>query len=336
MGGLLAAAPVLAHPPVPANVNFTSERGVPFGLVLDGRPLTRGVARQVHVDQLLPGAHWADFTVPTPYGGAVRFRSRVWLQPGLETSFVLVARPGWPINLQQVNAVPLCGPGHGGSGYYNNSGGRYNGPAPYGQGGSYGSPYGYGANNPYNNGNDEYDDEDEDDDGDDNAMAPNGSYGSNLNAPISSYNNAPASNGGPGYGTPNNPNGGYGNYPNTPTGGYPNGSTPTGGYPGAATSSYRRLAPADVDALVHTVQGRIAEASKLSAAKDGLAQRSLRADDLSRLLRSISSEACRIDLATFAYSHVSDPENFDRVYTAFETESGPRAVEQAVRGTAQR
>ena len=83
MGWLLAAAPVLAHPPVPANVNFTSERGVPFGLVLDGRPLTRGVARQVHVDQLQPGAHWADFTLPTPYGGAVRFRSRVWLEPGL-------------------------------------------------------------------------------------------------------------------------------------------------------------------------------------------------------------------------------------------------------------
>ncbi|MET4074069.1 DUF4476 domain-containing protein [Hymenobacter sp. UYCo722] len=331
--GWLLAAPVLAHPPVPANVNFTSERGVAFGLVLDGRPLTRGVARQVHVDQLLPGAHWADFTLLTPYGGAVRFRSRVWLQPGLETSFVLVARPGWPLSLQQVNAVPLCGPGYGGgNGYYNGSG-RYNSPAPYGQGGSYGSQYGYGTTDPYNNGNTGYDDED--DDGDDNATAPNGGYGNNPNAPNGSYNNAPAPNGGPGYGTPNNPNGGYGNYPHNPTGGYNNGPT-LGSYPGTATSSYRRLAPPDVDALVSTVQGRIAEASKLTAAKDGLAQRSLRADDLSRLLRSINSEACRIDLATFAYSHVSDPENFNRVYTAFETESGPRTVEAAMRGSSQR
>ena len=48
---LASAAPALAYPPAPANVNFTSERGLPFGLVLDGRPLTRGVARQVHVDQ---------------------------------------------------------------------------------------------------------------------------------------------------------------------------------------------------------------------------------------------------------------------------------------------
>ena len=328
VGGLLAAAPVLAHPPVPANVNFTSEHGVPFGLMLDGQPLTRGVARQVHVDQLLPGAHWADFTVPTPYGGAVRFRSRVWLQSGLETSFVLVARPGWPINLQQVNAVPLYGPGSGGLGYYNNGGERYNSPAPYGQGGSYGSQYGYGSNDPYNDGNN-------DDDDDNDATAPNGGYGSNPNSPNGGYNNAPSPNAGPGYDTPNNPSGGYGNYPNNPNGGYNNGPTP-GSYPGSAVSSYRSLAPPDVDALVKTMQGRIAEASKLNAAKDGLAQRSLRADDLSRLLRSINSEACRIDLATFAYSHVSDPNNFNRVYAAFETESGPRTVEAAVNSTSQR
>ena len=330
VGGLLAAAPVLAHPPVPANVNFTSERGVPFGLVLDGRPLTRGVARQVHVDQLMPGAHWADFTVPTPYGGAVRFRSRVWLQPGLETSFVLVARPGWPINLQQVNAVPLYGSGYGGRGYDNNNGGgRYNSPTPYGPGSSYGNQGSYGSNDPYNDGNAGYDDDDDDDN---DTPAPNGGYGSYLNLPNGGYNNTPAPNTGPGYGTPNNLNG---NYPNNPSGGYNNGPTP-GSYPGSAVSTYRQLAPPDMDALVKTVQGRIAEASKLSAAKDGLAQRSLRADDLSRLLHSISSEACRIDLATFAYSHVSDPENFSLVYDAFETESGARAVEQAVRNASQR
>ena len=299
LAGLFAAvAPALAHPPVPANVNFSSERGVPFGLVLDGRPLTRGLARQVHVDQLMPGQHWADFSVPTAYGGAVRFRSRVWLEPGLETTFVLVTRPGYPLYLQQVNAVALYAPGYGGNGYYN-GGGRYNSPAPYGQGGGYSDQGSYGSNDPYNN--DSYDNDDD------------------------NYSNAPAPNGGPG----------YGNNPNNPNGGYNNGPTP-GSYPGTATSSYRSLAPQDVDALVKTVQGRIAEAGKLSAAKEGLAQRSLRADDLNRLLRSISSETCRIDLATFAYAHVSDPENFNRVYNAFETESGARAVEEAVNSASQR
>ena len=307
LAGLFAAvAPALAYPPAPANVNFSSERGVPFGLVLDGRPLTRGLARQVHVDQLMPGQHWADFSVPTAYGGAVRFRSRVWLEPGLETTFVLVTRPGWPITLQQVNAVALYAPGYGGRGYYNNGGGRYNSPAPYGQGSGYGNQGSYGNSDPYDDGG--YDDDDD-------------------------YRAAPAPNAGPGYGPPN---GGYGNNPNNPNGGgYNNGPTP-GSYPGTATSSYRSLPPQDVDALVKTVQSRIAEASKLSAAKEGLAQRSLRADDLSRLLRSINSEACRIDLAKFAYPHVSDPENFSRVYGAFETESGAKSVEQTVNSAAQR
>ncbi len=317
MGWLLAVVPAFAYPPVPATVNFTSERGVPFGLVLDGRPLTRGLARQVHAGPLQPGQHWADFTVPTAYGGAVRFRSRVWLQPGLETTFVLLARPGRPLALQQVQAVALYGPGYGGgNGYYSNGSGRYNSPAgydpaPYGQGSSYGNQGGYPAPAPY----DADEDEDDNDGGYDNPNAPNGGP----------YGNSPTSPNGLGYGTPN---GGYGpNNPNYPTsnGGYNNGPMPR-----PAASNYRRLAPQDMDALVRTVQARIAEASKLSAAKDGLAQRSLRTDELSRLLRTISSEACRIDLATFAYAHVSDPENFSRVYEVFETESGARAVEAAV------
>ena len=332
MGWLLAAAPVLAHPPMPANVNFTSERGVPFGLVLDGQPLTRGLARQVHVDQLLPGQHWADFTLPTAYGGAVRFRSRVWLQPGLETTFVLLTRPGRPLFLQQVNAVALYAPGYGGGNGY------YNSPAPYGQSGS------YGANDSYNN--DNTDDDDGDDDGYNSTPAPNAGpgYGTNPNYPNGGYLNTPNSNSSGGYpstpnggynNAPNYPNGGPGRNPNSPAGSYPNNSN--GGYNNApAPSRYRNLNSQDTDALVRTVQARIAEASKLSAAKEGLAQRSLRADELTRLLRTISSETCQIDLATFAYSHVSDPENFNRVYAAFATESGPRAVEAALNKAAQR
>ena len=334
MGWLLAAAPAFAYPPVPATVNFASERGVPFGLVLDGRPLTRGMARQVHAGPLQPGQHWADFTVPTAYGGAVRFRSRVWLQPGLETTFVLVTRPGRPLYLQQVQAVALYAPGYGvGPSYYNNGGGRYNSPAPYGPGGSYGTPGSYPAPSPQ--GGYDYDEAD-DTDGYGTAPAPNGSYGTppnsgpygnNLNQPYGGPN--PSS---PGYGTPNAPNGGYGTNPNYPNGGdYNNAPSST-----PAASNYRRLTAQDVDALLRTVQSRIADASKLSAAKDGLAERSLRTDDLVRLLRTTSSEACRIDLATFAYSHVSDPENFYRVYDVFTSESAARTVAASVHDTYRR
>lgn len=285
--GLLAAvAPAVAVPPPPANVNFLSERGVPFGLVLDGRPLTRGAARQVHVDRLAPGLHWADFTVPTAYGRPVRFRSRVWLEPGLETSFVLIARPGRPLGLRQVGAVALYGPSRGrGNGYYDN-GGRYNSPQPYGQ----------GNNDPYDNG---------------------GSYNA---APNPSYNN------------------GYGNQPTGPApgGSYGNGPDADGYYPGTAVSSYRAMQPQDVDALVQAIKQRPFEASKLGTAKEALAQSAIQADDLKRLLRSLDFEASRVELAKFAHSHVSDPQNFYRVYEAFDFDNNAREVQRAVAPESQR
>ena len=287
LAGLLTAAPpALAHPPAPANVNFSSERGVPFGLVLDGRSLTRGVARQVHVDRLVPGQHWADFTVPTAYGGAVRFRTRVWLEPGLETTFVLIARPGRPLDLRQVDAVALCGHGYGPQGY---GGSRYNSPtgyapAPYGGQGGYGynnySPSNYGGNGYGNSSNGDNEDDDDDDNG----------HGQGNNA----------NNGGTGY------------------------------YPGSASSSYRTLPPQEVNGLVQAVQQQRFESGKLSTAREALGQSAIQSDDLKRLLQSLDFEASRVELAKFAYPHVADPQNFSRVYDAFDFDTSAREVQQAV------
>ena len=263
-GLLAAAAPALAHPPAPANANFSSERGVPFGLVLDGRPLTRGAARQVHVDRLVPGPHWADFTVPTAYGGAVRLRRRVWLEPGLETIFVLLAHPGWPLELRQVGAVALYGPACGPRAGY----------------------HGYAAG---------YDADGDDDDSD------NG------------YDQSQPDRSGP---TPYG-RGGYGPGPSVPSGG-------AGYYSGSASSGYRTLP------LLDAVRQRPGEAEKPSLAQDAQRQRSIGAGDLRRLLQSLDSEAARVELAEFAYPHVADPQNFDRVYDAFDVESSAREVQQAL------
>jgi len=269
---LSAFTPVLAYPPAPANANFTSERGVPFSLVLDGRLLTRGPARQVHVDRLAPGQHWADITVPSGRG-VVRLRSRVWLQPGLETTFVLLARPGRPLDLRQAGSVALYGPGNGGygNGYYDPN---YN-PGP-----------GYGNNGPA-------------------YPAPNGGY---YNGP--DYNNGYP--GGGGY----DPNGGY----NNGNGGY---------YPGSATS-YRLMQPQDITALLQAVQQRPFEASKLSIAKEALAESSIQAEDLKRLLRALDFEASRVELAKYAYSHVADRQNFYRVYQAFDFDASTQEVQRAI------
>ena len=301
---LAAAAPALAHPPAPANVNFTSERGLPFGLVLDGRPLTRGVARQVHVDQLVPGPHWADFTVPTGYGGALHFRRRVWLEPGLETSFVLVARPGWPLDLREVSAVALYGPrgGHGypASGYGDDDDDDCdadNSPAPYGASPGYPGPGGY-PNSGYSNGN-SYNNN-------------NGSYNNGGNYP-NGHNSYPGN--GPGSHAPNAP-------------GYP-GSGP-GYYPGTATSSYRALPATAVAGLLQSVQRERFDDDKLRAAKQGLAQGTVSADDLKRLLQTLEFEPTRVDLAKFGYAHVSDPANFERALDALQFETSRQEVEEAV------
>ncbi|MFD1467513.1 DUF4476 domain-containing protein [Hymenobacter caeli] len=107
--GLLAAAalPGRAQPVGPPTaVNFASERGVPFGLVLDGQLLAAPVVRQMHLDYLAPGQHQAEFSLPTP-AGLQRFQASVWLEPGLETSFLLVQRPGRPFQLRQVSRGPV-------------------------------------------------------------------------------------------------------------------------------------------------------------------------------------------------------------------------------------
>ena len=245
---------------------------MPFGLVLDGRPLTRGMARQVHVDRLAPGLHWADFTVPTARGGAVRFRSRVWLEPGLETSFVLLARPGRPLDLRQVGAVALYGRGRGnGNGYYNDPRGGY------------GNPYGG-----YGNGAPVY-------------QAPNHGYDPNYHDD--------------GYDAEED------GYDNTPNG---------ASYPGSAVSSYRLMQAQEVTSLVQAVQQRPFEASKLSIAKEALAQSSIQTDDLKRLLRSLDFEASRVDLAKFAYSHVADRQNWYRVYQAFDYDASTQEVQRAI------
>lgn len=212
-----AVAPTLAQgpPPPPANVNFTSERGVPFGLLLDGRPLTRGAARQVHVDQLAPGPHWADFSLPAPYGRTMRFRTQVWLRPGLETSFVLLARPGYPLALQQVSEVALAGPNYG-PGYGGSyGGGRY--PNGYSGQGQYpnnpGHPNGGNGQYPYNaprGYDDEYDNQA--------APTPNG-------APNGSQQQAP-------------PAGGNGSYPYNQNNSYPAQPSGTGNYTGSTAGNY--------------------------------------------------------------------------------------------------
>ncbi|MCR5888040.1 DUF4476 domain-containing protein [Hymenobacter sp. J193] len=120
---LLWAAQLLA---APANVNFISERGVPFKLIFDGNLLTRRVAREVYLDRVQPGSHWAEFRVPAGRG-YVKYRTRVFLEAGYESSYVLVTRQGYPPVLRKASAVPMRGPWRRNP-HYNDYPGPYGNP----------------------------------------------------------------------------------------------------------------------------------------------------------------------------------------------------------------
>ncbi|WP_223653369.1 DUF4476 domain-containing protein [Hymenobacter psoromatis] len=305
----VTAAPALAAPP--ANLRITAEQGQPFSLVLDGQLITRPVARQIRVGLLAPGQHWAELSVPTPYGPPIRLRTTIWLQPGLETDYVLLLRPYGP-QLRQVALVPLGQSGYGAPGGYYGQGqqpapgqGGYNYPAPgydpsagQGQPGSYPGPS--SQSGPYS------------------APTPP------LNYPPNGYpNNEPA----PRSQAPAYPGGGNGAAP----GGYSDDTAGANGeYPGATANDLQPLAPADVANLGQDLRQRTTDEERLRTATEALAQSSLRADDLTTLLRTLTYDATRIELARFGYAHVSDPQNFSRVYAAFQYRANVRALQQAL------
>lgn len=295
------AAPALAAPP-PANLAVFSESGQPFSLVLDGQLLTHPVAPQVRVGWLAPGRHLADISLATPYGPPVSFRTVVWLQPGRESDYVVVLRQ-WGPQLQPVNVAPAY-PGSGyNPGSQGNPGGYYGGAtAPTGPGGSYPAP----AN-------------------------PNGGYSPAPATPNGGYD--PTDN----YPTPGAPAGGYNpnnSYPapGNPTGTYPTpaypGNSGGGYYPGSAGVPLRSLAPADLASLQQAMRRASFDADKLSIAKQTLTQSSVRAEELAELVKSLSFSDARVDLATFGYAHVSDPQNFYQVYSSLQFSSDAQKVRQ--------
>lgn len=262
---LLAAAHLQA---APANVNFTSERGTPFNLRFDGRAITRGGARQVRLDRLVPGVHWVDFAIPVGYGRTINYRTRVFLDAGLETSYVLLTRPGFAPELRKVAAVPLRG---------------------------YGPPPPRGGQGGYQNGNDDY----YYDDGD-----------VHRNQPVDPDNDAdnrgnyPGNNGG---GYPNGNNGGY------PTGGYNNGN----GYPGNGLNYNRILSAQDVDGLVAAMHRQSFDKDRIPMAQQALSESAIRAEDLTRLMKELSFESAKMELAKYGAARVADRQNLYRLNDGF-------------------
>ena len=123
---LLGATPSQAGPPL-AVANFSVEKGLPFSLTIDGQTVP-ATTPQVHLDNIAPGPHSVEMAFGTALKGRNRGRVRadVWLEEGLETSFVLTQRPSRGWQLRQVGTLAL--PGYG----YEDQPGTYAQPDPTG------------------------------------------------------------------------------------------------------------------------------------------------------------------------------------------------------------
>lgn len=122
---LAGALPSYADEPL-AVANFSVERGLSFSLALDGQPIAQATTQHIHLDTLAPGQHQVDLDLASAIRGrrGQHVRATVWLEEGLETSFVLTQRPGFGWRLRQVSTVAL--PGYG----FDDQPGTYAQPAP--------------------------------------------------------------------------------------------------------------------------------------------------------------------------------------------------------------
>ncbi|MBO3272587.1 DUF4476 domain-containing protein [Hymenobacter defluvii] len=293
LGGELRAAPAV--------VNFSSERGVAFQLFFDGRPLTQPGARAVRIDRLTAGFHWAEFLIPTGYGRVVAYRTRVLLDPGLESSYVLLARPGYGLQLRKVAETPIR------RGYAIGESVPYPPATPYGQ---YPDDYGYRRNdNAYPNASPAP------------QPVPGAAYPGGHGYPPNTGNQPSNS-----YPTPNAP---YRNQAGSPTPNYPG----SGGYNNA--TRYRSLTQTEVTNLAESMQRTASDEIRLSLARQTINQTSIQSNDLVRLLQTLSMEGSRLALAKYAYPYVADPQNFSRVYDVFDFEASIQEL-QRLSGAMQR
>lgn len=73
---------------ISADVLFYTKRGEPFQVILDGRLINRTVTDQLHLHDIPGGFHRAEIRFPDRFGALV-YHTRIYLEPGFKTDFVL-------------------------------------------------------------------------------------------------------------------------------------------------------------------------------------------------------------------------------------------------------
>lgn len=137
-GFFLFAPSVFALPG--ASATFFSKRGEPFQFILNGRLVNRGGTNVIRLHDLPAGYHTAEFRLPGRRGVLVH-RTRILLEPGLQSDFMLLVAGPRQLLIRKVAETPLLP-------IYRQPR-RERGYNPYGQNERYDQDNRYGNNNRY-------------------------------------------------------------------------------------------------------------------------------------------------------------------------------------------
>ncbi len=96
---------------------------------------------------------------------------------------------------------------------------------------------------------------------------------------------------------------------------------------------YPPMASYTYNSLYTSVQNKFGLGAKMSALEDIFANQSyyFTTDQAERLIRLVSAESNRLQLAKLAYSHITDPRNFSQLYDMFSYQSSRTELEAYVR-----
>jgi hypothetical protein len=84
---------------------------------------------------------------------------------------------------------------------------------------------------------------------------------------------------------------------------------------------YNVLSPAAFDNLQHVIRNQSFDSSKLKIAKQAIAANYVRADQVLQLMRLLTFESYKLDLAKFAYQYTIDKQNYFLLYDGFTFQS---------------
>lgn len=212
-----------------------------------------------------------------------------------------VSVPGDGVTTTTTTTTTTTGGGYSQNGNYNNNGG-------YNNGNSNGGYNNNSSNGGYSNNN------------------SNGGYsnnGQNNNGGYSNNNNGGYNNNNGGYNNGNN-NGGYNNGNNNNNGGYNNGNNNNANASnnnGTTGSCRAAMSSTDFDDALSTIKNSSFDDTRLSTAKLVLATNCVSTNQVLTLIKTLTFEQNKIELAKYAYGYCVERNNYFKVVNAFTFDS---------------